>query len=357
MRVEGARRDRFAAGTELPEVSRLLARTPVVTLAMLAALLAVFLLQWTLGAFDDAFETYLLGAVSGFSVRGGDVHRIVTASFVHLNVHHLLNNAIVIAYPVGFLLEGWLGRLRFFVLAGLSMIAVSGSSAWLEPSAIGAGASGVAFGLIGGLLVLAVRTGSSKAREWRALRWGLALGIPMEVAFATRFAGAAWLPHGAALLTGFAATWILQPRGAASDRAVRAIALALAALMACSALRLLGELRSLDLRDLEGSALARLREPGAGPGELAVAAGHLLDRHADSPDAVRLARELAERGLAAQPGWPRLRGQLEAIRADAAGRLAGPATPPPSGAPRSSRAPRRGRAPRGPGRGRPRAGR
>jgi membrane associated rhomboid family serine protease len=341
-------------------MSRLLARPPLLCFGLVALMVSLFLVQRALGALDDVFEGYLFGAVAGFPVREGQIHRLVSATFVHGSVHHLLNNALVLLSPAGFILEAWLGRLRFLVLLGLSMISATAITAWLVPNAIGGGASGVVFGCIGALLVLAARTWHSRAREWRALRVVLLVGLPMEFVFASRFAGIAWPAHGAGLAVGFSVAWLLQTRGRRIDLGLRAAAVILAAFIAYGIARGAWDVSRLDPRDLEGSALARLRSGGS-PGELAVASGHLLDAHSDSQDVLRLAAELAERGLAAGPGSPRLRAHLERIRADAARRLsdppADPPTPPPSGAPRSSRAPRRGRARPGPGRGRPRGGR
>jgi rhomboid protease GluP len=339
-----------------PDFASLLARPPLLSFTMFGFMGSVFAIQWRLDALHDGYALHLLGAVSGFSVRDGDLHRLVAATFLHADVHHLVRNVVALTLP-GILLEAWLGRLRVLLLFASSMIAATAMTAFVAPSAIGVGASGIVAGLVGGLFVLISKTWRSPGREWRVLRWSLICMVPLEIAVAWGIEGVGWVAHGAGLATGFGITWLLERCGERIEPVFRVTAVLLVAFVAYSVIRAAWDVSRLDLGDLEGSALARLREPGAAPGELAVASGHLLDRHSDSEAALRLALELAERGLEARPGWPRLREQLEAIRADAAGRLASPPTPPPSGGPRSSRAPRRGRARRGPGRGRPRGGR
>ena len=91
------------------------------------------------------------------AVAEGELYRLVTSTFVHYGVIHLLFNMWAL-YVVGPPLERWLGRLRFGALYALS--ALGGSVLVYLLSALNAntaGASAAVFGLFGATFVVAKR--------------------------------------------------------------------------------------------------------------------------------------------------------------------------------------------------------
>lgn len=132
---------------------------PLVTYALVATNVAVYVVQTGLGGvlrhnphFDD-------GAVSASSVAGGEAWRIVSAGFVHLNAGHLMSNMVVLWF-LGTPLEAVVSRLQFLQLYGASLLGGSLGAIVLDPNASSAGASGAIFGLMaGGYVVLGTRGG------------------------------------------------------------------------------------------------------------------------------------------------------------------------------------------------------
>jgi membrane associated rhomboid family serine protease len=91
------------------------------------------------------------------TVAGGAVWQLVTSFFTHLQVWHIGFNMLAL-YVLGPQLEALLGRVRFLALYLLSGLCGSLAVYWLAPSGQPTiGASGAIFGLMGALLVVAVK--------------------------------------------------------------------------------------------------------------------------------------------------------------------------------------------------------
>jgi membrane associated rhomboid family serine protease len=90
-------------------------------------------------------------------VADGAVWQLVTSAFLHEQIWHIGFNMLAL-WVLGPQLEAALGRTRFLALYLLSALAGSACVYWLasETSAT-LGASGAVFGLMGGLLVLALK--------------------------------------------------------------------------------------------------------------------------------------------------------------------------------------------------------
>lgn len=172
----------------------------VVTRTIIGACVAMFLAQLALGpAF--AARLWLIGGIPGDSVflsepgvATGEVWRLLTATFLHLDLIHLLFNMYAL-YLFGPTLEGLLGRARFsalYLVSGLGGSAASYAfSDVLQPSI---GASGAVFGLLGAFLVVARRTG----RDARSLYVILALNL----AYGFYASGIDWRAHLGGLVAG-----------------------------------------------------------------------------------------------------------------------------------------------------------
>jgi membrane associated rhomboid family serine protease len=91
------------------------------------------------------------------TVAGGALWQLVTSYFTHLQFWHIGFNMLAL-YVLGPQLEGLLGRARFLALFLLSGLFGSLAVYWLSPvDQPTIGASGAIFGLMGALLVVAVK--------------------------------------------------------------------------------------------------------------------------------------------------------------------------------------------------------
>src|ERR1700761_4046938 len=99
-------------------------------------------------------DIYLsLGYSGRTQVLNGQVWRLVTSTFLHFSIMHILGNMIVLIY-IGSLLEGKLGKWTYLALYLLAGICASITSVVWNDHGIMAGASGAIFGLFGILLAL-----------------------------------------------------------------------------------------------------------------------------------------------------------------------------------------------------------
>lgn len=111
-------------------------------------------------------KTTLFGSPDGTVtlVRGvsdGAIWQVLTSTFTHIEVWHIGFNMMAL-YFLGPQLELILGRARFLALYLLSGLAGSVVVMWLsDPHTQTLGASGAIFGLMGALLVVALKIGSN----------------------------------------------------------------------------------------------------------------------------------------------------------------------------------------------------
>ncbi|MCD2193212.1 rhomboid family intramembrane serine protease [Actinomycetospora endophytica] len=147
-----------AGARSTPRVRRQVgSSTPVVVPTLIAINVAVFVLT-VINAGSVANNTdgslFAAAALAPVQVAGGGWWRLVTSGFLHIGLLHLLFNMIALWF-IGRDIELVLGRLRFSVLYGVSLL--GGSAAVMlfgSPGGTVAGASGAIFGLMGALVVL-----------------------------------------------------------------------------------------------------------------------------------------------------------------------------------------------------------
>lgn len=142
-----------------PYVSAVRYRTSF-ALATVLSLLLVFLVQffasilnWMSEGRIDPFPWRLLSGFPAEQWTPLNWHRFVTAAWIHAGVMHVLGNILIVGL-VGVPLEQRLGRRRFMALYLIG--AFGGNLAWTLANfgdvTFGLGASGAAFGLLGGYL-------------------------------------------------------------------------------------------------------------------------------------------------------------------------------------------------------------
>ena len=136
---------------------RMAAATPVATYVMFGIITAVSLLAWWTGP-RHAIEA---AALVKPAVRDGEWWRLLTASFLHINLNHLAANMVALLI-LGRFVEVYDGRLRLMLVYGISVIGCSLASLLLV-SATSLGASGGILGLGGYLAVVGGRRNSAPA--------------------------------------------------------------------------------------------------------------------------------------------------------------------------------------------------
>ncbi|MGH9139240.1 MAG: rhomboid family intramembrane serine protease [Acidimicrobiales bacterium] len=209
---------------------------PYLTYVLIAVNAAVFvagLAERSSEAFAGQTGFIIDGGLFGPAVEAGEWWRIVTAGFLHAGLMHLAFNMFAL-YQLGLVLEPALGRLRFGVLYGASMLAGSFGVLLVSPDQLTVGASGAVFGLLGGLVVAMRERGINPMQT----SIGTILMLNLFITFA--IPGISIGGHIGGLVGGMAAGWLLQEggrRALGSDvgATVAAAALGIAAAAGCLA--------------------------------------------------------------------------------------------------------------------------
>jgi membrane associated rhomboid family serine protease len=121
------------------------------------------------------------GALSRAAIHNGEVWRLVTAGFLHYTFFHILFNMYAL-YILGTLLEPVVGRLRFAVIYGVSLLAGSFGALLLSPNGVTVGASGAVFGLMGAAFVVLRHRGVDPMQSglgfWIILNLAITFAVP-----------------------------------------------------------------------------------------------------------------------------------------------------------------------------------
>lgn len=181
--------------------------TPVITYALIAINVVMFVLQMASGGW--IYNEFVLWP-RAIAVEG-EYYRLVTSAFLHGGIMHILFNMYAL-YVIGPSLERLLGRLRFGVLYGLSALGGSVLVYLITPvDTATLGASGAVFGLFGAIFVVSRRLNLD-------VKWVIGLIVLNVVfTFAAPLLGAgaiSWQGHLGGLVTGalVAAGFVYAPR-------------------------------------------------------------------------------------------------------------------------------------------------
>jgi rhomboid protease GluP len=137
------------------DLERRLHPAPPVTLALGGCLALIFIAEIAAGALASPAAIVAAGALEASAVVAGQYWRLLSATFLHGSLDHLVGNLIAL-YILGLLGERAFGRQQFFVLYVLSGLAGSLLSVLTTPGP-SVGASGAIFGLQGAAIVLVRR--------------------------------------------------------------------------------------------------------------------------------------------------------------------------------------------------------
>ena len=128
------------------------AKKPYITYGLIIINVIIFLLMYIFGNGSTNIMTLLnFGASYPPLVRGGEYWRLISSSFLHIGIVHLVLNMYAL-YIIGSQLEGFLGRTKYLVVYLGSAILGNLLSILFLGNSISAGASGAIFGLFGSLL-------------------------------------------------------------------------------------------------------------------------------------------------------------------------------------------------------------
>ena len=160
-------------------------------------------------------------------VADGRYWQLFTTMFTHVEVWHIAFNMLAL-WTLGPQLESAIGRARFLALYLLSGLTASATVMWFSTSySLTLGASGAIFGLMGGLLVIAVKVGGDVR--------GVVTWIAVNFAFTFLFVRLiSWQGHVGGFVGGLllGAAIVYAPRGASRARWQLGGVLAVAVLVA-----------------------------------------------------------------------------------------------------------------------------
>lgn len=165
---------------------------------------AVYGILEIMGDTTDAVFMYEHGAMYPYAVLlEGQWYRLLTSSFLHFGLAHLVNNLILLIC-LGSYLERRYGKIRFIILYLVSAVGSSLISLWhmlyTQNIAVSAGASGVVFGMVGALLFLVLKN-KGRFEDLSLRRFLLMMALALYNGFAT--AGVDNAAHVGGLITGF----------------------------------------------------------------------------------------------------------------------------------------------------------
>lgn len=184
-------------------------RTPVVTQALIAINVIVFLVETAAGAplgGGGGGSVWTHGVLFGPALTANNpnpfypgVHeywRIVSSGFMHDGLFHLLVNMFSL-YFVGTVLEPAIGSVNFAAVYFASLLAGSFGAVLFSPGIPTVGASAAIFGIFGALIVVAHRRGIP---IWQS---GLGLVLLINLVFSISFRGISIGGHLGGLVAGF----------------------------------------------------------------------------------------------------------------------------------------------------------
>lgn len=203
----------------MPPPQRIVRRQPtrpIVTYTIIAICVAIFAGQVATagGNFSDVSGSIVFygGAQANFLVVQGQIWRIFTAMFLHLNIIHIGTNMLSL-YFIGPLVEQIYKPRNYLIIYLVSGIAGGVTLLFLgSPDSVAVGASGAIAGIFGALGVIFFQLRDRLGRNANGLigQWffWLALNVILNISNSTL----AWQDHLGGLVAGIILAIILSPR-------------------------------------------------------------------------------------------------------------------------------------------------
>ena len=184
--------------------------SPVVTWVLLAANVLVWLSAERAGGTENPEVLLDFGAMFSPLIAEGQYWRLFTAMFLHADLPHLAVNGLALLI-FGQIVERAFGHVRFLIIYILAGLFGGVSSYILNTIAIGAGASGAIFGVLGALAAYFV----IQRRTLGSMAWRNLLGVSVLAAISLTYGLLTpridnWA-HFGGLVAGFALGLTLSP--------------------------------------------------------------------------------------------------------------------------------------------------
>lgn len=123
-------------------------KKPIITYLLVLINVLLFVAPALLGQTDNIFREL---AVFGPYIRQGEYYRLITGTFIHANIAHLIFNMYAL-WIIGIQLESFLGKWKYLLIYLFSGLTASLMSITFHNTTVSVGASGAIFGLLGAML-------------------------------------------------------------------------------------------------------------------------------------------------------------------------------------------------------------
>ena len=185
---------------------------PVVTWALLAVNILVWMAMEIAGGSEDTQVLLDFGAMFGPLIANGEYWRLFTAMFLHIGLMHLLlfNGLGLLIF--GQVVERIYGHVQFVIIYVLAGLAGSVASYLLNSIAVGAGASGAIFGVLGALAAFFVARRNVLGEKGRQNLSGILIIAAISLFFGFATAGIDNWAHMGGFVAGFALGLAFAPK-------------------------------------------------------------------------------------------------------------------------------------------------
>lgn len=195
-----------------------------VTFVLIIINIVVYLILEIMGDTESAKYMMEVGAIyPPYIVEKGQYWRLLTATFMHFGLPHLLNNMVILG-SAGQILEKALGKWKFlllYLLAGIGGSALSfGQMMASGEYSVAAGASGAIFGIIGALAWIVI---VHKGRYESLTGKGLAIMVVLCLYYGIAAGNVDNWGHIGGLLMGFVVSLLLYRRDVNVRRNIKKI--------------------------------------------------------------------------------------------------------------------------------------
>jgi rhomboid protease GluP len=123
-------------------------KKPIITYTLVIINILLYVIPIILGNYDELISKY---SIYGPSIRTGEYYRLITGTFLHAGIFHLLFNCYALSI-IGSQLESFLGKTKYIIIYLFSAIIGSLFSITFAGNYYSVGASGAIFGLMGSLV-------------------------------------------------------------------------------------------------------------------------------------------------------------------------------------------------------------
>lgn len=123
-------------------------KKPIITSTLVIINVLLYVIPIILGNYNELISKY---SIYGPSIRTGEYYRLITGTFLHAGIFHLLFNCYALSI-IGSQLESFLGKTKYIIIYLFSAVIGSLFSITFAGNYYSVGASGAIFGLMGSLV-------------------------------------------------------------------------------------------------------------------------------------------------------------------------------------------------------------